>query len=161
MRYLYSVIVDDDDRELEYLGSTYVRSTINRMGNYKYYLFACPGAEPMLVCSDFAKEFLEVAEVFKTKLQRLKTDSGVRIRLNEYLGVYPESDFVDSDDGQVIMYRAVYKDIRFSMKLEKKKLTLGSRFRIIKHDIKGGSLPVNVEDSPSFEDFRSCFEQED
>lgn len=161
MRYLYSVIVDEDETSMEYLDTEYRRTAVNHMGEYCYYTFGCAGAEPILVCSDFAQEFMEVAEVFKTKLKRLKTDSGIRIRMKEYLGIYPDSEIVESEDGQVYMYRAVYKDIRFTMKLEKKKLTLGSSFMIVKHNIKGGTHPVSVEDSPSFEDYLDCFENEE
>lgn len=146
MIYIYDQIVERELLEYEYMGTTYELAGKSIMGKMVYYSYKKEGAEQLLLISGFAEQFLEAAKRF-WKIRDVTSNSAAQIRIRRTFGVEPDVDeFVTSKD-EIYYYTTNYKDIRITMQLENGKFFLQPVFVIVKNNVFGDFVTVDVREN--------------
>lgn len=158
MIYLYDRIVHSETYEIEYLGSTYKLTGVNHMNSIDYYSYSLPGAEPILVTSYFAEQFLEAAKKTK-KVRSALSPKAVEARLTALFGQKPEVEVYDFGESKIYHYATDYKNIRITMQLENNEFYLEPSFVIQSGTILGKYIPVSVLDNEELMAY--CHRQEE
>lgn len=156
MRYLYFDTLDEETREYTYMERTYDYVGKSNMGDMEYYIYKITGGETILVVTTFARQFREAAKRFWA-FREVQTSRAAEIRIREVFHNKYEANCYGEGDEQVWDYSVIYKNIRFSIRMEHHKLMLMPSFTIVSGNIFGKLVSVNVQDNPEL--MKYCVEE--
>ncbi len=153
MIYVYDTVLAPYETSLKRYGANYKLEKVSRMGEQRFYNFACAGREKILVVPHFAIQYREVEKIYQGFKDSKKYEtylSHIKKKINRYPVIETMPD-EDSVTGERIVITVDYKDIQVQFFFMGDALLYSNEFEIIDNNLFGNggvvSMNINMEET--------------